>query len=274
MTTLMYPKPELGAEFETTACAWSPENQALTHKWSGIEGSDPNADPVLLALGGIYQIGEAIRTHMPQMGPVITRQVLTINRLQPVGAPAFVNGRVSTFDDVPRGTMMISDFEITDECDQNLVDLSVAILLIDPEKMAKAQAERGPQKRSPRPPTEEIIPLAILGQFACTPDTTRGYEIENIANIHSDEEIAAAAGFPKPIVSGNQIFGIIWDRFVKSQYQLPVTLEFKLGRPIFWDEEVTFVSIPATDGEDLNIETRNSNQKVSITGKVRGRRMA
>jgi hypothetical protein len=260
------PKPEYGAVLPAAPCGWTEEDQRHIHECCGLEAVDRDADPVLLAVGGVHQVGHALLDHLPQLGPVITRQILTVKRLTTVGAPVFIAGHIKQFDDVSRGILMATDFQITGDTGEDLAELQITLLLIDPDKSKQAAGRKKPK----RPPADVAETIEILGKFTCTPETTRTYELDAPPSLHTDVALAADAGFPKPIVSGNQVFGIIWNRFVKSQYQLPISLDFTLGRPIFWDDEISFVRVAPSEGEHARIEVRNANQQVSITGRVFG----
>jgi hypothetical protein len=88
------PKPELGAVFPATPCSWVEADQHRIHECCGLESIDHDADPVLLAVGGVNLIGQSLLDHLPQIGPVITRQTLTVKRLT-TGRPIFWDDEIS-----------------------------------------------------------------------------------------------------------------------------------------------------------------------------------
>ncbi len=256
---------ELDARIPTRPCRCAAEEQALIHRASGIEANDAWLDPFLALMEGIYAIGEAVTDDYPTCGAVITSQIVCIKRPHPIGAPAFVQGRVTAFEANLRGHIFATAITAANASGEPFAEMLTTILLIDPA-MQPEKSERAPRSAdSPAPSALEII-----GRFTFTPEAARGFELDRPPSPHTDAELARAAGFPKPIVSGNQVFSIIWNRLVAPRYELPVELRFTLKRPIFWDEAITFERRDGdASGRDI-LEVRNAGGKTSIVCEISG----
>ncbi|MFN0024596.1 MAG: AAA family ATPase [Parvularculaceae bacterium] len=87
----------------TRPCRCTAESQAVIHRASGIEVDEAWLDPFLALMEGVYAIGEAVIEKYPTCGAVITTQIVSITGRHPVGAPAFVHGRVAAFEANPSG---------------------------------------------------------------------------------------------------------------------------------------------------------------------------
>jgi len=267
LTQTEIPKPGLGAIFPKTSFVWNVDDQTRLHECCGLEADSQSADPVLMATLGVHRIGEALATHCQNAGPVIARQTLTVNGALPAGEPAVAQGEVRVFDDVSSGTMMVTNFDFNDSKGKSVIEMSVSILLLDP---AKRREKKKSKSGSAQARSDDVRDVNSLGTYSCTPEATLAYEAGSPPTIHNDVEIAAAAGFPKPVVQGNQIFLIIWHRFVRPNFRLPVTMDFSLARPIFWDETIEFLSVQPAGDERMRLEVRKPDGKVAMTGLVTG----
>jgi len=257
---------ELNAVFPAKPCGRTPEAQSLIHRHSGIEANSAAADPILALVEGVYAVGEALQTQYAGYGAVITTQDITIRKAYPLGEPTRLQGRISSFEPNARGAAFTVVFGVMNGADDVLAEMASTMLLFDPSKPAHPTGEL----KVKGGPSAEPQAAATIGRFTFTPDAVRQFEHGYPPSPHSDLEMARAAGFPKPIVSGNQVFSIIWKRFVEPNYLLPVSLRFSLKRPIFWDEEITFEEQLAGASNKPVLEVRKTDGKTAIVCEISG----
>ena len=259
-------KLETNAVFPARPCGRTAEIQSLIHRHSGIEAQDKRGDPILALVEGVYEVGELLTAQYPGFSAVITTQTISIRKSYRVGETTRLAGRVVSFEPNARGAVFTAVFTVTNEKDDALAEMASTMLLFDPATPAHASGKSAPKSVT----APEPAATAIIGHFTFTPDATRCFEQGYPPSPHSDLEVARAAGFPKPIVSGNQVFSIIWKRFVEPNYSLPVSLTFALKRPIFWDEQVTFEKRLPIPGEIETIEVRKEDGKTAIICEISG----
>lgn len=255
---------EANAVFPARPCGRTAEIQSLIHKQSGIDTKGNLGDPILALVEGVYAIGEVLNAQYPGFSAVITKQAMTIRKSYPLGETTRLRGRVESFEPNARGAVFSAAFTVTNEKDDALAEMSSTMLLFDPSRPAGKSAPKSVM-------SPDLAATAIIGHFTFTPDATRCFEQGYPPSPHSDPAIAQAAGFPKPIVSGNQVFSIIWKRFVEPNYPLPVSLRFALKRPIFWDEQISFERRLAGPGEPETIEVRKEDGKTAIVCEISAR---
>lgn len=260
-------KLKTNAVFPARPCGRTAEVQSLIHRYSGIEAKDNLGDPILALVEGIYAVGEVLNVQYPGFGAVITTQTLSIRKSYPVGETTRLTGRVVSFEPNARGTAFTVAFTVTNGNDETLAEMASTMLLFDPSKPAQASGERASKGVSKTEPSA----TAVIGHFTFTPDATRCFEHGYPPSPHTDPAMAQAAGFPKPIVSGNQVFSIIWKRFVEPNYPLPVELHFTLKRPIFWDEQISFEKRLSAKDEPETIEVRKADGKPAIVCEISAR---
>lgn len=260
-------KLETNAIFPARPCGRTAEIQSLIHRHSGIEANDNLGDPILALVEGVYAVGEVLQVQYPGFGAVITNQNIAVMKSYRVGEAIRLAGRVSSFEPNARGAVFTAAFTLTNASNDPLAEMASTMLLFDPAKPAHTTGERAPRSVAATEPTA----TAIIGHFTFTPDATRCFEQGYPPSPHSDPQLARAAGFPKPIVSGNQVFSMIWKRFVEPNYGLPVSLNFALKRPIFWDEQVSFEKRLADPGDTETLEVRKADGKTAIVGEISGR---
>lgn len=237
----------------------------MIHRASGIEATDPWLDPFLAFMGGVYAIGEAITGEFPNWGAVITSQNVSIKGRHPIDAPAFVQGRVKVFDADPRGHVLGFAMEAANTAGEPFAEMLMTLLLFDPAVQPE-RSERAARGVEPATPGG----FENIGMFSFTPEAVRCFELNCPPSLHTDPDLARAAGFSKPIATGNQVFSIIWNRLVAPQYTLPVQLVFTLKRPIFWDETVTFERRSGSAAGREILEVRNGAGKTSIVCEISG----
>ena len=183
-----------------------------------------------------------------------------------MGERTSLSGRVVSFEPNARGAIFTAAFVVTNEAGDTLAEMASTMLLFDPTKPAHPAGERAPKSAVAVEPTA----TAVVGTFTFTPDAARNFDHGYPPSPHSDLEMARAAGFPKPIVAGNQVFSMIWNRFVEPNYLLPVSLKFALKRPIFWDEKITFEKRLLGTSENPILEVRKADEKVAIVCEIIG----
>lgn len=257
---------EANAVFPARSCGRTAEVQSLIHRHSGIDANDNLADPILALVEGVYAIGEVLQLQYPGFGAVITTQNISIRKSCRVGEPTSLTGRVASFEPSARGAIFTATFVVTNKADEALAEMASTMLLFDPSKPAHPTGERAPKSAVSAEPTAS----ETIGSFTFTPDAVRHFEHGYPPSPHSDPQIARAAGFPKPIVSGNQVFSIIWKRFVEPNHLLPVSLKFALKRPIFWDEQITFEKPLLGTNKNPMLEVRKADGKVAIVCEIVG----
>jgi hypothetical protein len=250
--------------FPRRTCSVSARDQAHVHAHSGFDVDETHADPVLLATRAFGAIGDAVTTHHADVTPVITNQVIGVTALGPIGVETQVEGRVTHHEATPRGDVFAARFSIRDGDGLELAELRATLLLIDPTKPAPPRKPAGPLAGQTASPERSAD--ALLGAFTFSPDATRAFDLElGGKTFHSSMELANSAGFPKPIVAGNQVFDILWNRYVKHAFETPVTLDFTLRRPIFWDDEIRFVQ-----SGDETIDVMSAAGKLAMSCKIEG----
>lgn len=252
-------KIELGSVMPMRPCRRTANDQALIYRASGLDADGAALDPFLALIEGIHAIGDAVRDGYAGWGAVITSQVVTISGRHPVGAPAFVRGRITGLEARQRGPVFETAITAVNAADEAFAETITTIQLLDPSAQPE-KTERPPQRMEPSPtPAFETI-----GHFTFTPEVARCFERGLPPSLHTDLAIARAAGFPKPIVSGNQVFSILWNGIASPRHAPPVELRFTLKRAIFWDETVTFDRRFDDPAVRETIEVRNANGKAAI----------
>ena len=244
-------------------CGHPLTDQVHVHKSYGLDRAANSADPFLAFVEGIVAVGDALLVQHPGFGAVITRQVVTVRRTHQAKAPAFINGRITELQEEANGVSFATLLLVTDEAGEPFADMTTTMLLIDP---AKPPREKPAPKTRPAPDTDSTT-AEIIGRHSFTPDASCVFE-RDTPTPHNDPEIARAMGFAKPIVSGNQVFSIIWKRFIELNHPLPVRMSFTLKRPIFWDEEIYFAQVSTGSNEREIIEVRNTAGKTAIACEI------
>lgn len=252
-------KLELDALMPTRRCNYAADEQALIHRASEIESTDPFLDPFLAFMGGVYAIGEAITGEFPNWGAVITSQNVSITGRHPIDAPAFIQGRVKVFNADPRGHVCGFAIEAANTAGEPFAEMLMTLLLFDPAAQPE-RSERAARSIEPAAPGE----FENVGMFSFTPEAVRCFELNRPPSLHTDPDLAQAAGFSKPIATGNQVFSIIWNRFVARKYIFPVQMMFTLKRPIFWDDTITFEKRSGSAAAREVLEVKNAAGKTSI----------
>lgn len=258
-------KLELDALMPTRRCHYAADEQALIHRASGIESTDPFLDPFLAFMGGVYAIGEAITGEFPNWGAVITSQNVSITGRHPIDAPAFIQGRVKVFNADPRGHVCGFAIEAANTAGEPFAEMLMTLLLFDPAAQPE-RSERAARSIEPAAPGE----FENVGMFSFTPEAVRCFELNRPPSLHTDPDLAQAAGFSKPIATGNQVFSIIWNRFVARKYIFPVQMMFTLKRPIFWDDTITFEKRSGSAAAREVLEVKNAAGKTSIVCEISG----
>lgn len=259
---------EQGSVFLTRACRRTAEDQAQIYRTSGLEDDSLSLDPFLALIEGIYAIGDAVRNAYSGWGAVVTSQHVTVSKLHPVRAPAFVRGRVTAFERRQRGPVFETAIAAIDAGGEPFAETLTTIQLLDPS-VPSEKSDRAPPRADPAPPLE----VETISRFTFTPEAVRCFEKGLPPSLHSDLNIARSAGFPKPIVSGNQVFSILWTSLVAPRYALPLELRFTLKRPIFWDDTISFERrTGGPEGLDM-IEVRNASGKACILCEISGARI-
>lgn len=255
---------ETGALISQRLCGHPLTNQRQIHQCNGIDVAENFADPFLAFVEGIAAIGESLLIHRPGFSAVITGQDVTISRRHPADAPTLTHGLVTALDEGARGVTFATQIVITDEAGEPFAEMTTTILLID---LARQSSEKS--ARTPTSTSQPEAPDAVeIGRHTFTPAAARTYEEGWPPSLHSNLEQAHAAGFAKPIIAGNQVFSILWKRFIEPNHTPPVAMTFALKRPIFWDEEVTFAQILGRATEPETIEVRNRAGRTAIVCRV------
>lgn len=258
-------KLELNAIIPMRACRCTADEQAQIHRASGVSSDGAWLDPFLALMEGVGAIGAAVMDTYPGWGAVLTSQTVSITRRHPVAAPALVGGRVTGFESSPKGPIFTAAIAAMNMSHEPFVELQTTILVIDPA-LRPEKSDPAPQRAESRAPGAH----KPIGSFAFSPDAVRCFEQQRPPSLHNDPELALATGFPKPIVSGNQVFGLIWNRLISPRYALPVELRFTLKRPIFWDETITFVRRDRDPGGGEILEVRNAGGKTAMVCEISG----
>lgn len=253
-------------------CRCTAETQAVLHRLIGADAASPWLDPFLALMEGVYAIGEAVAAQYPGFGAVIAEQTISIFGRQAIGQPAFAGGRVTAFDAGPKGDVFTSVIAATNDARQPFAEMTTTILLIDPAGPVVGRGARAPERPASRAVSAAELGEAVL-RFQLTPEAVRAFDIDRPPSLHTDLEAARAAGFAKPIVSGNQVFSLLWKRLIEPAYAPPVALRFKLKRPLFWDDEISIYRGARGAEEGELLEVRNAGGKAAIFCEVSGRRI-
>jgi hypothetical protein len=259
-------KIESGGILPARPCGRSAAEQRAIHKQGAIDSATDSADPILALMPGVYAIGDALRRQYPGFGAVITSQSITVIKDSEIGSPAFIRGEVTSFEPESRGAIFTTMIVLTGDNQESLAEMTTTMILIDPAGPPSAKRTTAPM--AGEPPAPKLAEK--IGSFVFTPEIVRQFEIGYPASIHTDPAVAQSAGFPKPIVAGNQVFSMIWKRFIEPRYLLPVTLNFSLKRPIFWDEEIIFERRIDKSGEHETIEVKRADTKPAIECEIVG----
>ena len=246
-------------------CRYSADQQALIHRACGIDVSEPWRDPFLAFMGGVYAVGEAITAQLPTWGAVIARQAVSIKARHPIDAPAITHGRVTEFAANARGYSLGISLEAANPAGKPFAEALMTLFLFDPGAAPGERKQDAPGLESATPPR-----LDPLGMYSFTPEAVRCFEFDRPPSPHTDLDVARSAGFPKPIVAGNQVFSIIWNRFVSPGFALPVDMNFTLKHPIFWDETITFEKRSGDAPGRETLEVRNAFGKTAIVCALSG----
>lgn len=257
---------ETGALISPRLCGRPLTNQRQVHQGNGIDATENVTDPFLAFVEGIAAVGESLRVHRPGFSAVITGQDVAISKRHPADAPTLTHGLVTALDEGPRGVTFATQIVLTDEAGEPFAEMTTNMLLIN---LALHSSEKTVARApTPAPSPGEASDTVEIGRHTFTPAAARAFEEGWPPSLHADPEQARAAGFAKPIIAGNQVFSILWKRFIEPSHPLPVSMNFALKRPIFWDEEVTVARTLDQVTEPETIEVRNSAGKTAIVCKV------
>lgn len=146
------------------------------------------------------------------------------------GEMLYSAGSIRTVEPVPRGRRINTDVWFEDEAGERAISVPRESLKPDPEKLSRGAGER------PAPVIGDVLLLEIVGEYALTPEGTRGYSTEGNA-IHYEEDVARAAGFRAPIIGGGQgVHYLMWHLWQDGISSLNMDVFFR--RPIFWDDRI------------------------------------